>query len=327
MSLSLLIMLTIHSRVPRGFFEAQMKKYFSQFGRVNRLRLSRNKKTGASKHYAFVEFASSEVADIVARTMNNYLMFGHILKCHLIPTEQVHPDLFKGAGERFKVDPRNKKAGLEMERGVERSQWEKRIENENKRRSGKSKQMKEEFGYEYDAPQLKGVNEASKKPSAIEVTKPAPEKKAKKGTKAKAIEAPLETVEPAEPVAEQKARRTRKPKADVAEAAMDIEEAAPTEEATPAESKPKSKRAKKESKTDAIVVAENVKEKKRKANVPSAAMDTEDVSPAEPKSKSRKASKESTTDAVAEDVKEKKRKAKPESEVVAKPKKAKKAKA
>ena len=95
-----------------------MKKYFSQFGKVKQLRLSRNKKTGASKHYAFVEFQSQEVADIVARTMNNYLLFGHVLKVYLIPNDQVHPDLFKGANQRFKVDPRNKKAGLEMERGA-----------------------------------------------------------------------------------------------------------------------------------------------------------------------------------------------------------------
>jgi len=148
--------------VPRGFFEAQMKKYFSQFGKVNQLRLSRNKKTGASKHYAFVEFQSQEVADIVARTMNNYLLFGHILKVHLIPTDQVHPDLFKGAKDRFKVDPRNKKAGLEMERGAERAQWEKRVENENKRRSSKAKQLKSIFDYEFEAPTLKTVDSVPK---------------------------------------------------------------------------------------------------------------------------------------------------------------------
>jgi RNA recognition motif-containing protein len=33
-------------RVPHGFYEAQMKAYFSQFGDVTRLRLSRNKKVG-----------------------------------------------------------------------------------------------------------------------------------------------------------------------------------------------------------------------------------------------------------------------------------------
>ena len=134
-----------------------MKKYFNQFGRVLNLRLSRNKKTGASKHYAFVEFASAEVADIVARTMNNYLMFGHILKCSLIPKEQVHENLFKGAGTRFKVDPRNKKAGLAMERGAERDVWEKRVVNENKRRSGRAKALKEEFGYEFEAPKVKAA--------------------------------------------------------------------------------------------------------------------------------------------------------------------------
>jgi nucleolar protein 15 len=196
-----------------------MKQYFSQFGKVNRLRLSRNKKTGASKHFAFVEFQSQEVADIVARTMNNYLLFGHILKVHLIPNEQVHPDLFKGANERFKVDPRNKKAGLEMERGVERSQWEKRVENENKRRTSKAKQLKEIFDYEFEAPALKTVDSVPKHTS-ITTLKPAkPQqllteaaaeettvtelpkaKKGKKGKKAQAEPQPTQAAEVTEAV-------------------------------------------------------------------------------------------------------------------------------
>ncbi|OSS51775.1 hypothetical protein B5807_03993 [Epicoccum nigrum] len=145
-------------RVPRGFFEPQMKKYFSQFGRVLNLRLSRNKKTGASKHYAFVEFASAEVADIVARTMNNYLMFGHILRVALIPKEQVNANLFKGANTRFKVDPRNKKAGLAMERGAERPVWEKRVEKENKRRTARAKDLKDSMDYEFTTPGVKSVD-------------------------------------------------------------------------------------------------------------------------------------------------------------------------
>jgi nucleolar protein 15 len=70
-------------RIPHGFYEEQMKEYFTQFGQVNQLRLSRNRKTGKSKHYGFIEFKSAEVAQIVAETMDNYLMFGHILKCIL----------------------------------------------------------------------------------------------------------------------------------------------------------------------------------------------------------------------------------------------------
>jgi RNA recognition motif-containing protein len=39
--------------------------------------------TGASKHYAYVEMSSKSVAEIVAETMNNYLMMGHLLKCEV----------------------------------------------------------------------------------------------------------------------------------------------------------------------------------------------------------------------------------------------------
>ncbi|KAI9187930.1 nucleolar protein [Blastocladiella emersonii ATCC 22665] len=88
-------------RIPHGFYEEEMVNYFSQFGKVTRLRLSRNKKTGASKHYAFVEFESEAVADVVASTMDNYVMFGHVLKCNRVPIDQVHPELFKGANRKF----------------------------------------------------------------------------------------------------------------------------------------------------------------------------------------------------------------------------------
>lgn len=79
-----------------------MKSYFSQFGDISRLRLSRNKKTGKSKHYAFIEFESEAVAEIVAETMDNYLLFGHMLQCKVIPSEKVHEKLFAGANSVFK---------------------------------------------------------------------------------------------------------------------------------------------------------------------------------------------------------------------------------
>jgi nucleolar protein 15 len=139
-----------------------MRKYFRQFGSIQRLRLSRNKKTGASKHYAFIEFANNDVADIVAKTMQNYLMFGHILQCKKIPAEQVHPELFKGASERFKVDPRNKKAGKAMVNGTVRAKWAKRVAKENDKRIKEAKELKEEFGYEFIPPTLMDVDDVPK---------------------------------------------------------------------------------------------------------------------------------------------------------------------
>ncbi|KAJ1190254.1 hypothetical protein NDU88_006992 [Pleurodeles waltl] len=88
--------------IPRGLFEPQLKGYFSQFGNVTRLRLSRSKKTGGSKGYAFVEFECDEVAKIVAETMNNYLFCERLLKCDFIPPEKVHEKLFKGCNRTFK---------------------------------------------------------------------------------------------------------------------------------------------------------------------------------------------------------------------------------
>ena len=145
-------------RIPHGFYEHEMREYFTQFGDISRLRLSRSRKTGASKHYAFVEFTSAGVAQIVADTMNNYLMFGHILKCKVVPKEQVHESLWKGANKRFKAVPWNKIEGRKLEMGLGKEQWAGRIENEKKRRASKNEKTKA-IGYEFEAGDLKGVDQ------------------------------------------------------------------------------------------------------------------------------------------------------------------------
>jgi nucleolar protein 15 len=81
--------------LPKGFYEPQMKTFFSQFGTVSRIRLSRSKKNAASKGYAFIEFEEESVAKIVAETMNKYLLFEKQLVCHLIPREKQHSAMFK----------------------------------------------------------------------------------------------------------------------------------------------------------------------------------------------------------------------------------------
>ncbi|KAF2430663.1 RNA-binding domain-containing protein, partial [Tothia fuscella] len=145
-------------RVPHGFFEHQMRAYFTQFGTILRLRLSRNKKTGASKHYAFIEFESSDVADIVAKTMNNYLMFGHILKVRRIPDEQVHPDLWKGAGKRFKVVPRGRMEARRLNTPKGREYWRMKVEKEGEKRLEKAERLKE-MGYVFEMPAVRRVDD------------------------------------------------------------------------------------------------------------------------------------------------------------------------
>ncbi|TSL16082.1 MKI67 FHA domain-interacting nucleolar phosphoprotein [Bagarius yarrelli] len=88
--------------LPQSLAEPQLRSYFSQFGTILRLRLSRSKKTGRSKGYAFVEFECDEVAKIVAETMNNYLMGERLIKCNVVPPDKVHETLFVGSQKIFK---------------------------------------------------------------------------------------------------------------------------------------------------------------------------------------------------------------------------------
>lgn len=168
-------------RIPHGFYEEQMRSYFSQFGTVTRLRLSRNKKTGKSKHYAFIEFESHLVAEVVAETMDNYLLFGHILQVKLLPEEQVHEDLFVGANRPFKKVPWRKISRRDYERKRTAEQWASIEEREKSRRAAQAAKLKElGIDYDYDtadapvkAPPAKAKQAASK------AKKAAPKKKTK----------------------------------------------------------------------------------------------------------------------------------------------------
>ena len=149
-------------RIPHGFYENEMRQYFSQFGTITKLRLSRNRKTGQPKHFAFLEFESTEVAKIVAETMNNYLMFGHILKCKYVQPESLHPDTFKGANKRFRVVPRNKMEKRALEAPKTESQWKKKNEKEQAKREKKAEKLSA-MGYEIELPKLKSPEEVLQK--------------------------------------------------------------------------------------------------------------------------------------------------------------------
>ncbi|CAG4916633.1 unnamed protein product [Colias eurytheme] len=74
--------------IPHGFYENEMTQYFRQFGMVTNARVIRSPRTGNSKGYAFVEFKDPAVAQVVAETMNNYLMGKRLIKAAYIPPEK-----------------------------------------------------------------------------------------------------------------------------------------------------------------------------------------------------------------------------------------------
>jgi len=73
--------------IPEGFVDTVMKKFFNQFGSVARL-IAPKTKGGRLRGYAYIEFMDPVVAQIVADTMNGYIMFKRILKCEVVPPEK-----------------------------------------------------------------------------------------------------------------------------------------------------------------------------------------------------------------------------------------------
>lgn len=139
-------------RLPHGFCEQEIHGYFSQFGQVSRVRVSRNPKSGASKHYAYVEFFHAEVARIVSETMNNYLLFGHLLQVQVVPESKLHAELFKGANRKFAKIPWAKIAAKKFNSRREGQSEEDRAKEvaEAKKRIEKIKEKCGAAGIDYD---------------------------------------------------------------------------------------------------------------------------------------------------------------------------------
>ena len=89
--------------LPKGFNERELKSFFSQFGGVTKLRVSRSKKTGRSRGYAFLEFEERKTAEIAAKTMNKHLIFGRQLDVHIV--EDAHTATFKHGNRDWKYTP------------------------------------------------------------------------------------------------------------------------------------------------------------------------------------------------------------------------------
>lgn len=83
------------NNIPHGFYEDQMKKFFSQFGKVKNVILIRSKKTHKSRGFGFVEFGLPQVAKSAADAMHNYLFFNQVLKCRQMKRSDLPKNLFK----------------------------------------------------------------------------------------------------------------------------------------------------------------------------------------------------------------------------------------
>jgi len=165
-----------------------MHHYFSQFGAVSRLRLARNRRTGKSKHFAFIEFVSRDVAEVVAETMDGYLIPPHRLVCKVV--EEVDEKVWKGANSMFKRVPWAKINRERLERKKSRGKWEELVRKNEERKVKRTEKIKS-LGIEYEFPlrgeKRKSVGEAAET-NAVVSKKIKTEKRGRKASGKKASE-------------------------------------------------------------------------------------------------------------------------------------------
>lgn len=126
-----------------------MRCFFSQFGKVLQVRVSRNKEQ-KSRGYGYVKFASRAVAKIAAETMNNYLMFNKILKVSYLETW--NDNLF-WHGCEYERQPTPHRAIYREEYNAPKNEekWEAEMETVKSARLRTLGKLKD-LGYEYEMP-------------------------------------------------------------------------------------------------------------------------------------------------------------------------------
>ncbi|KXZ50185.1 hypothetical protein GPECTOR_17g822 [Gonium pectorale] len=128
-----------------------MLGYFSQFGKVTRVRISRNKRTGNARGYAFVEFQYPEVAKVAVEAMDGYFLFKQRLSCKLVPPSKVHPLLFKNANRKFKVIPWRKVERMRHDRERTAEEHALRVARLIRKDKQRQKKIREKgIDYEYE---------------------------------------------------------------------------------------------------------------------------------------------------------------------------------
>lgn len=144
------------SNVPHGFYEREMQGFFSQFGEIVRLRLSRNLRTFKPRGYAFIQFKVHEVAEIVQQTMNNYILCEKVLRCELLQPEKVHDDMFHPKLMRKRVIDFRKVELRKQKLPKTKEQKEKRVHSLLRKEKKKRSKLRD-LGIQYEFSGFKGV--------------------------------------------------------------------------------------------------------------------------------------------------------------------------
>ena len=166
--------------LPSELEENDLKKFLAQFGKIEKLRVSRSMKTGNPKGYAFAQFVQPSVAKIVAETLSGYFLGNRRLVCHMLPNPHEHL-FFNSARALAKKEIRLKVAEQQRERNLTNSGKMKDITTKLIGREKKKRAKLEAMGIEYDFPGYE-ANVEARGDSTPEKTKDSSPRKKQKNT-------------------------------------------------------------------------------------------------------------------------------------------------
>jgi nucleolar protein 15 len=136
--------------LPMHMQELELVAFLKQFGAIVNLRLSRSPKTGRPRGYAFCQFTSSDIAQIVAETLSGYIIAGtKRLVCHVVPT--CHRHLFDTKKNFIPTQQRTSPRRKSLAKL-------KQITTRLLQREGKKRKALAAMGIEYDFPGYAGVS-------------------------------------------------------------------------------------------------------------------------------------------------------------------------
>ncbi|KAL0488612.1 ribosome biogenesis protein 15 [Acrasis kona] len=70
-------------KLPHGFYEKEIRTFFSAVAPVSNVRVVRNPKTGNSRGCAYVQFSDEETAKVVAEELDYYLLLNKVIRVQL----------------------------------------------------------------------------------------------------------------------------------------------------------------------------------------------------------------------------------------------------
>jgi nucleolar protein 15 len=147
--------------LPYGFFEKEMLKYFTQFGKVVNVRVARSSRTAKSKGYGWVQFKSLDVAAIACKTMHGYMLFRKKLDCKILTPQQVTAGkLFRNSRRRMLPSRRPAIHKAEVNEEVTKQRRDKMVKRNVVKRGRLQKEL-EQLGIEYELPPVEAPRKSA----------------------------------------------------------------------------------------------------------------------------------------------------------------------